>query len=309
MADLIVESELTGTRDGLTQLQRRWRSAEGDPQPRPTADGRPSPPTEPGRPRSAVLLVHGIGEHSGRYDHVGRHLAEHGHDVLAFDSRGHGQSGGRRGHVESFHQVLDDVEDLVVERRQVQAPVVLFGHSLGGLVAAAYAASDRPQPELLVLSAPALSAVVPRWQLLAAPLLSRVAPKMFIKRDLKGALLSVDPEVQRLYDDDPLRVPGATARFGQEILLAMADTTASLGRIKVPTYVLHGGADELVPPEVSQPLADLPLVTRRVWPGLRHEALNEPSWLDVLDDVEVWLDSALDTLPAVEERRSGQGRP
>jgi len=280
----IVETELTGTRDGITQLQRRWRPADSQ------SDGFETP-------RSSVVLVHGIGEHSGRYDNVGRCLASKGHDVLAFDNRGFGQSGGKRGHVESFEDYLDDVEDLVIERRQLRAPVVLIGHSLGGLIAATYVVRHRPAPDLLVLSAPALAAHVPRWQRLAAPLLSRVAPRLFIKNDIDGALLSSIPEVQSAYRDDPLRVRGATARLGKEIFDAMVTTTEAIDRLTIPCYVLHGVDDELVPIAASEPLAALDNVTYRRWPGLRHESFNEAQQDEVLDELSHWLDGALAALP------------
>ena len=261
-------SSLHSTRDGLTQLRRRWEAVD---------------------PIAAVLIVHGIGEHTGRYEHVGDHLAANGLDVLAADNRGHGQSGGRRGHVDDFGQFLDDVEDLLAERRLLGVPVVLLGHSLGGLIACTYLVSDRPQPDLGILSAPALGAEVPAWQRIAAPVMHKIAPKLFIKGPIDGDILSRDPEVGVAYTDDPLRVPGATAGLGQAIFTTMEATASSLDRIRVPTYVLHGEADELVPPQFSAPLAELDLVTRRTWPGLRHESFNEPEQVEVMDEMIEWL--------------------
>ncbi len=282
MNDVKLDEELAATRDGLTQLRRRWR---------PSGDG---------SPRSAVALVHGIGEHSGRYDHVGRYLAARGHDVLAFDNRGHGQSGGRRGHVDRFEQYLDDIDDVLAERRELGLPVVLFGHSLGGLMASSYAVSTRPAPDLLVLSSPSLAVVAPRWQRALAPILSRLAPRLFVPSSFDPAILADDAEVQRAYKEDPLRVGGATARLGDETFRTMEATTAAVERITTPTYVLHGSADELVPASASAPLRDLPSVTYRLWPGLRHECLNEPSHLEVLGELSHWLDGRLgpDTDPA-----------
>ncbi len=284
MAQPIVEEELTGTRDGLTQLQRRWR---------------PDPGAQKDSIRSAIVLVHGIGEHSGRYDHVGRFLAEQGHDVLGFDNRGFGQSGGRRAYVERFDEYLDDVEDLVIERRQLGAPVVLMGHSLGGLICATYLVRGRPTPDLLVLSSPALGADVPAWQRLAAPLLSRISPRLFVKSDIDGALLSHDPEVASAYRDDPLRVGGSTARLGDETFKAMEETNLAIDRITMPTYVLHGEQDRLVPAGSSKPLAKQPNVTYRLWPGLRHECFNEPERHAVLAELSDWLDAELDKLARV----------
>ena len=255
-------------RDGNTQLVRRW-------------------PVK--NPVAAILLVHGIGEHSGRYQHVGAFLAERGYDVVAFDNRGFGQSGGRRAHVDSFDQFLDDIEDLLSERRALGVPVVLFGHSLGGLMASTYLVSDRPQPDLGILSAPALAAEVPRWQRLAAPVLGRLAPSVFIKGKAMSGLLSRDEEVEKAYHADPLVILGATAGLGHEIFSTMEATSANLDRISVPTYVLHGESDRLVPPAASQPLIGHPMVTYRSWPGLRHECMNEPERFEVLAEIAKWL--------------------
>jgi alpha-beta hydrolase superfamily lysophospholipase len=277
---LVVTEQLAGTRDGLTQLQRRWIP--------PKLGGSGS--------RAALLLVHGIGEHSGRYDHVGRFLASRGYDVLSFDNRGHGQSGGRRGHVERFAEFLDDVEDHVIERRQLGLPVVLMGHSLGGLITATYLVEGRPPPDLLVLSSPALGAQVPRWQRVAAPVLSRLCPRLFVKGSIDGELLSRDRSVQLAYERDPLRVGGSTARMGHEIFVTMKRTSTQLDRVSVPTYVLHGTEDELVPASVSAPLRGRPLVTYQPWPGLRHECLNEPEQAEVLNHLETWLSAQLASL-------------
>lgn len=270
-------TELMSTSDGLTQLQRRW--------------------TVPG-PRAAVLLVHGIGEHSGRYSHVGDHLAAAGFDVLAFDNRGFGQSAGRRAFVESFDDYVADVADLLAKRRSLGVPVVLLGHSLGGLICASHATSGRPRPDLLVLSAPALAAVIPRWQRVLAPLLGRLVPRLFVPGKIDPAVLSRDVTVQQAYLDDPLVVSGSTAGLGSEILGAMNRTTASADRIIGPTYVIHGADDELVPLHASDVLAQLGNVERRIWPGLRHECFHEPEQLEVLGELVAWIDGQLQ--PAVE---------
>lgn len=258
------------TRDGVKQLRRHWR-----------ADS----------PRAAMLIVHGIGEHSGRYNHVGSYLASKGIDVEAFDNRGFGQSGGKRAHVDDFQLFVDDIEDRLAERSALGVPVVLMGHSLGGLMAATYLVSNRPQPDLAVLSSPALGAEVPRWQRVAAPVLGRLTPKLFIASKPEGGILSRDPAVDDAYQSDPLVVFGATARFGQQTFLTMAATSTALDKITVPTYVFHGDADELVPQAVSLPLQGRANVTYRSWPGLRHECLNEPEQDKVLAELVEWLNT------------------
>lgn len=266
-------TEFATTHDGLEQLRRRWRPS--------------------GDTRAAMLLVHGIGEHSGRYEHVGAAFAEAGIDVLAHDQRGYGRSGGLRGHVDDFDHFLADLEELLADRRDTGQPVVLMGHSLGGLVSTSYLVSNRPQPDMAVLSAPALAADVPAWQKVVAPALGTIAPKLKIPADFDGSVLSRDIEVQDAYENDPLRVGSSTTRLGRESFAAMASTRASIDRLRVPTYVLHGARDTLVPPSASAFLAELPNVERRLWPNLRHECMNEPERNQVLDEIVAWLDGQL----------------
>ena len=263
------------SRAGIEQLRRHWRADE---------------------PRAAVLLVHGIAEHSGRYEHVGTGLADHGFDTLAFDLRGHGDSGGRRGHVESFDDFLDDVEELLAERAELGVPVVLFGHSLGGLIAATYVVRGRPAPDLLVLSAPALQAEVPGWQRTMANALGRVAPRLAIPNNFDGSRLSRDEAVGVAYRDDPLRVKVATTRLGVEMFAAMATTFDAVKTITLPTYVLHGADDNLIKPAATEPFVGMPNVERIVHDGLRHECLNEPEQQAVLAGITSWLDRQLATL-------------
>lgn len=282
MSDVSSTTELASTHDGLTQLRRHWA---------PTLD-------DGAAPRAAMLLVHGIGEHSGRYENLGSTLAAAGIDVLGYDNRGFGQSGGTRAYVDSFDDYVVDIEHLLAERRSLDVPVILMGHSLGGLMASAYLVSDRAMPDLAVLSAPALAAEVPAWQRILAPVLGRFAPKLFIPSKIDGELLSRDVEVQDAYINDPLVIAGSTAGLGHQIFTAMEATSAALARISMPTYVLHGDSDRLVPPSASAPLGELANVTRVLWPGLRHECMNEPEQDDVIAGIRDWLLAELDQLSA-----------
>jgi alpha-beta hydrolase superfamily lysophospholipase len=264
--------EFASTPDGLTQLRRRWAVPQA---------------------RAAVLLVHGIGEHTGRYGHVGSWLAAAGLDVLAADNRGFGQSGGRRAYVRHFDEFLDDLVPLLEDRRSLGVPVVLIGHSLGGLIVSAYLVSGRPRPDLAILSAPALAAIVPTWQRLLAPAMAQLLPKVFVRSTIDATLLSRDPAVQAAYLADPLVVAGATGGLAQAVFETMRSTNATLDRITLPTYVVHGSDDGLVPPSASEPLERLPSVERRLWAGLRHECFNEPEKVDVLAEMLGWIDHQL----------------
>jgi acylglycerol lipase len=258
----------------------------------PAADGTPLHVREwpsSGRPWARVLIVHGIGEHSGRYERTGRLMAESGLDVQAFDLRGHGLSGGRRVYVRRWDDFLDDVEVRLAALREPGMPLVLFGHSMGALIALTYACSDRPAPDLLVLSAPPLTASVPGWQRALAPILGRVAPTVVIANPITGDQLARDPAVGIAYFADPLVQPRSTTRLGAQLLAAMKRAGSELDRLRIPTLVIHGGTDTLVPTAGSEPLGKLPGVDRRVLPNLRHETLNEPEGPEVVAGVIEWL--------------------
>ena len=261
------------TRDGLIQMRRRWQPV--------------------GPARAAVLLLHGIAEHSGRYGHVGDRFAAAGFDTVAIDHRGYGRSGGYRGHCDSWSQFSDDVQDQLFEVRKLGLPTVLMGHSLGGLMATRYVVDEHPPPDLLVLSGPALGAEIPSHLRLAAPILGRLMPLLEIKGEGDPSLLSSDPRVGETFYADPLRVANPTARMGLEILRAISAARANIERVTMPTLVVHGGDDRLVPTEVSEIFETLPNVTRIVYPELRHEVFNEPSGPEVIDEVIAWIDSYL----------------
>jgi alpha-beta hydrolase superfamily lysophospholipase len=265
------------TRDGHVQLRRYW----------PATD-----------PRAAVLLIHGISEHSGRYEHVGRFLAGHGFDVIAIDLRGFGQSGGRRAYVDSFDDYFDDVEDQLAEVRALGVPIVMLGHSMGGLIALSYVLSTRPAPDLLALSAPALGARIPAPLRALTPVLARLAPRLRVPSPIKGYMLATDLAVGEAYCADPLVVRVATPRLGRALMRQMKWTNDNLGRLAIPTYVMHGADDELVPARFTRPMADLATVTRRTYPALRHEIFNEPAQLAILQELVDWLTGQLARLPA-----------
>jgi alpha-beta hydrolase superfamily lysophospholipase len=254
-----------------------------------------------------VLIVHGIGEHGGRYERTGRLMSAAGLDVYALDLRGHGLSEGKRVYVDHWDDYLDDLAIRMAGVQRAGLPMVLFGHSMGALISLTYVCSGRPAPDLLVLSAPPLGATVPVWQRLLAPVLSRVAPGAVISNPISGDQLSRDPEVAAAYFADPLVQPRSTTRLGAELFGAMKRARGELTKLSVPTLVIHGGADTLVPTHLSEPLAALPGVERHVLPGLRHETLNEPEGPEVVAQIVAWL---RERVPAAADvaGESGPGR-
>lgn len=247
----------------------------------------------PESPKATILLVHGLGEHCGRWDHVGSALAERGYGVIAFDLRGHGESGGPKVHVDSFDTLVGDVA-AVAELVDPDLPWTLYAHSLGGLVGTLYLESDHDQPDAAVLSAPALEDNLPAYLRVAAEVLGRIAPTLSVGNSITGAQLSRDDSVGDAYFADPLVESKATAGFGRAGLAAQRKVKEHLDRITVPVLVVHGAEDRLVPPSASAPLAAVPTVERKLYPGLLHEIHNEPEQDQVLSDIADWLDATLE---------------
>jgi len=183
-------------RDGLHLLVRQWLPE--------------------GQPWLHVLLVHGLGEHSGRYAAVAAQMTAAGIAVHAYDHRGNGGSDGARGDVMAWSQLHDDLEDRLAEVRRQAAglPVALYAHSMGGLIAAGYCLSGRPRPSMVVLSAPGFDSTLAGWKKALAPWLARVWPGLRLPNDVDPATLSRDPAVGEAVARDPQCGTTSTARFG-----------------------------------------------------------------------------------------------
>src|SRR6185503_2267378 len=169
-------------------------------------------------PWASVLIVHGLAEHSGRYEHVGDQMAAAGLDAWAFDLRGNGGSGGRRGDVDRWSRLHDDLADVLarVRREAGGRPVVLYGHSMGGLIVLGYLIGDRPRPDLVVVTSPGLDSTLAGWKKALAPVLGRIVPTLPIPNGIDGSTLSRDPNVGEKVARDPACVTASTARFGAE---------------------------------------------------------------------------------------------
>jgi alpha-beta hydrolase superfamily lysophospholipase len=172
--------------------------------------------------------------------------------------------------------------------------VVLLGHSLGGLIALSYALTDRPGPDLLVLSAPAVDAAIPLYKKIAARVLGIVSPNKEIGNALDGAQLSRDLAVSERYFADPLLHPRTTLGLGRAALRAGDRARAESARLQVPTLVIHGGADTIVPPPISAPLGELPGVERVLFPSFRHECFNEEGGVQAIATIADWIESRID---------------
>lgn len=268
------------TDDGLTLATRRWRPHD--------------------HPKAAVALVHGIGEHSGRYAHVATHLMLADYAVYAFDLRGHGRSEGEpRVFVESFDEYVADLDRFLSHVRDEigDRPLFLMGHSLGGGIAARYVVQRGAEGLAgLILSSAALQVpedTSPFLQRIAG-FVSHYAPTLPATR-IDPAQLSRDPAVVRAYRQDPLVNTGRIrARVGHEILRNVSLIQEHADAFTLPLYLFHGTADTITDPEGSRLLyerAPAEDKTLALYDGLFHETMNEPERERVLSDLTDWLDA------------------
>jgi alpha-beta hydrolase superfamily lysophospholipase len=243
-----------------------------------------------------IILVHGYGEHSGRYEQTASDLARAGFEVHTYDHQGHGRSGGTRCHVRRFDDLLDDLEGFIaaVRAERPPLPVVVVGHSMGGLMVAAYASQRNPNVAGVTTSGAALaiSEDFSRVRTIAAHVLKWLAPRLSFASKLDPEGLSRDPEVVRAYLEDPLVQRRITASLASEMLSAMKRTAASAAGVTVPMLLQHGEGDPICPVEGSRRFFEQLNVTRRglrTYPGLRHEIFNEPERSAVLEDLVGWI--------------------
>ncbi|MEJ7758533.1 MAG: lysophospholipase [Gemmatimonadaceae bacterium] len=250
----------------------------------------------PKSPRAAIALVHGIGEHSGRYADLASHLVHHGFAVLGFDHRGHGRSPGRRGHIDTWLDYREDLRAFVRHCTQVApgSPLFLYGHSMGALIALDYAiAHPEGLAGLIVSGVPLQPTGVAKAHLVAiARILSRIVPAFSISLGLDEKGISRDPAVIEAYRRDPLVHPLVSMRWGTEILATIDRVRSLAGTIALPLLVVHGGADPINSPDGSRELLDAASSTDKslhLYPGGLHEPHNDLDRSLVFQDVEQWL--------------------
>ncbi|WP_063057200.1 alpha/beta hydrolase [Nocardia salmonicida] len=246
-------------------------------------------------PRAVVVLVHGVAEHSGRYEYVSTTLTDAGFAVYALDHIGHGLSEGAAANIGSMQGAADNVATLLglASAAHPGVPRFLLGHSMGSLVVLHLATRGPLDVAGVIVSAPPLDIPLGNpIQRLAAPLLTRLAPNLGVLT-LDSYTISRDPAVVRAYDDDPLVFRGKLpARTAVEILQHTALVKQRLGALTAPLLVLHGTADVIASPSSADLLerdAGSTDVTVLRYPGLYHEVFNEPERAQVLGDVTDWL--------------------
>ena len=272
------------TTDGLALHVRRWPVPESN-----------------GPARGTLLIVHGLGEHIGRYGHVAAHLNDWGWNVVGYDQRGHGLSGGGKGQLAAPDSLLQDLSRVIAAVRTEHAgPLVLLGHSMGGLVAARFAAEGAlaspavwcRSVDALVLSSPALDAGMNAAQKLLLAVTGPLAPNLAVGNGLKPAWISRDPAVVAAYEADLLVHDRVTPRLARFIVDGGEFVRANAARWTVPTLLLFAGSDRCVAPMGSKAFAaaaPVSVVTTREFAPLFHEIFNEPEQAEVFAVLGAWL--------------------
>jgi alpha-beta hydrolase superfamily lysophospholipase len=258
--------------------------------------------------RGMVVVVHGLGEHAGRHDALAKRLNSWGFAVRGYDQYGHGESGGGRGTLPKSTRLLEDLGDIIDSTRlrmPAGAPLILLGHSLGGLVAGRFVPQAVRRVEGLVMSSPALDPGLSPVQKLLLATLPHVVPNLAVGNGLDPAFLSHDPDVVEAYRRDPLVHDRVSGRMGKFIADAATATVASAPKWTVPTLLLYAGDDRIVDPAGSRAFAAAapPAVVNTVaFEGLYHELFNEIDPEPVYLALRRWLDARF-AAPARPARR------
>ena len=244
------------------------------------------------RMRGRVLLVHGLAEHMGRYEHVARALNAAEFGVWGVELRGHGDSEGRPGHTERWRDYVDDVRAAAYA---IGEPFYLVGHSMGGCVALDLV-RGAPKPQVLgvALSNPLLGVAVepPAWKTMAGRLMSNIWPTLSLANEIDPTWVSRDPNVVAAYQDDPKVFSVVSARWYTELVAAMERIHGHAGRYRSPLLLLVGTSDRLVDPDASQAFFGSYGGTDKdmlVYDGFYHELFNEPEKDRVFHDLITWL--------------------
>jgi len=269
------ESSFVGA-DGVTIYRQAWRPD--------------------GEPAGAVVLVHGVGEHSGVYGNIVRPMVEAGFAVFAHDHRGHGRSGGPRVHVDSWSQYRDDLGANVAIAREStgEVPLTIYGHSMGSIVVLEYLLGGSSDFDSVIISGVATEPIgVAKPYLIAlAKALTRIAPRVSADLHISNESLTRDPAVIEAYRNDPLRHGRATVRWGTEMPDAVDRVKAGFTSIDLPALVVHGEADPLNSEQGARHLHEgLPTSEKRlcVYPGVLHEPHADLEHERLAADVVEWL--------------------
>jgi acylglycerol lipase len=253
------------------------------------------------RPKALITLVHGLGEHTGRYLHVGKSMTDAGYALVGFDLRGHGKSGGPRGHFPSLNAVIQDMRQFskFLVQRYPDIPHFLYGHSLGGLLSLAYALQYRTGLNGVIVTGAALrSSLQEQNKIAMVNLLGSLLPTITMPSGLDATTISRDADVVHKYINDPLVHDKTSLGLGKSALTAIDLCFAHAKEFGPPLLIMHSAADKLTYHSGSEDFARLASetnsdVTLKLWDGLYHEIHNEPEKAEVFKVMIEWIEKHL----------------
>ena len=276
---------------GVSLFEQAWRPAQGE-------------------PRATFVIMHGLMDHSSRYDELARSLTANGIAVHAFDLRGHGHSAGVRVAVDSFDDYVDDLAAFTerVRHQEHDVPVFVMGHSMGGAIVTLYALDRKPELAGVILSGPALHANVDGATIAGTKAVASLSPNAGVFK-LDVDKFSRDPKVVADCKSDPMvYTDGAPARTAKELLAAMDNIDERMDEVFVPLLILHGEDDVVTDPGGSRALYERTRSsdrTLRIYPKLVHDLVHEPEKGRVITDINEW---TITHTKAIEERAAAQKR-
>ncbi len=253
------------------------------------------------KPKAVVALIHGLGEHTGRYAHVGQAFNSAGYSLIGFDLRGHGKSGGARGHTPFYDAMMDDIADFMawIEKRYPGLPRFLYGHSMGGNQVINFFLRRKPDVAGVIATGPWLKLAFdpPAMQVMLGKTMNNIAPSFTQNSNLETAALSHDQKVVDAYNHDPLVHAKISARLFVSIYESGLWALDHAEEFSVPLLLMHGTADRITSSAASAEFAKRAgkVVTWHPWDGFYHEIHNEPEKAAVIKTMIDWLDGQLKT--------------
>ena len=250
-------------------------------------------------PKAVVCLVHGLGEHVSRYAHVAEAFGKEGFILFGADLRGHGRSGGPRGHISSIEDFMQDIDVLLEQARTRYPglPLLLYGHSLGGIQVLHYGLTRKPNVKGVIATSSGLHTALEQQssKIAMAKILGSLIPKVAIPSGLDAKTISRDEKVVQAYMNDPLVHDKISLGFGKVMIGVTAWTLAHAGEFSLPLLLMHGKADTLAFPsssiEFAAPLKEK--CTLVLWEDAYHELHNEPEKDEVFKTMTLWMDARL----------------
>lgn len=246
-------------------------------------------------PNAVITLIHGMGEHAMRYEHVANFFNQHNIAFVSMDHRGHGRSSGKRGHAPNYEALMHDVEMLLQKTYELHpgVPVILYGHSMGGNLVLNYLIRKKPAVKGAIVTAPYLRLAFepPAWKVKLGKLSAGILPSLSQPTGLDTKAISRDPEVVSRYEKDPLVHDKITSAFFVNVHFAGPYAIEHAQEIEVPILLMHGTADRLTSVDGSKEFAARAgkNVELKIWEGFYHELHNEPEKTEVLEYEVHWL--------------------